>query len=114
MKKEESMSRRYGHTIPVICGPGGEPERLTWRGATYHVTEVLGSWHLRDRWWQPAQPALGAANSAAAEHGSAPYLTSAQGASDRTYYRLRCREGLLCEVYRDAAANRWVLDRVHD
>ena len=109
------MSRRYGHAILVTCGPGGEPEQLTWRGATYRVAEMLGSWHLRDRWWQPAQPALSPADRAAVSAaGSAPSRTGAKGASDRTYYRVRCREGLLCDVYHDAAAARWVLDCVHD
>jgi hypothetical protein len=36
------------------------------------------------------------------------------GASDRSYYRLLCAEGLLCEVYWDAAAEAWALDRVID
>jgi hypothetical protein len=34
--------------------------------------------------------------------------------SDRYYYRLRCVEGLLCEVYWDAASDAWTLDRVLD
>lgn len=34
--------------------------------------------------------------------------------SDRYYYRLRCVEGLLCEVYWDAACDAWTLDRVLD
>ncbi len=43
---------------------------------------------------------------------SGPRLSPAP--SDRYYYRLRCVEGLLCEVYWDAACDAWTLDRVLD
>lgn len=57
------MSRRYGHAISVACDgshDGGDqeagmcaPQGFVWRGITYQVAEVLATWHLRDRWWQP-------------------------------------------------------------
>jgi hypothetical protein len=92
------MAHQYRQRILVSLGADGEPGRLLWRGATYTVAEVLGRWHLRDRWWAP--PGRGEA--------------SVPVASDRHYYRLRCAEGLLCEVYWDAAVEAWTLDRVLD
>lgn len=74
----------------------GHPAQFVWRDATYVVQEVLVGWHLRDRWWENMRDGCGS------------------GASDRHYYRLRCTDGLLCEVYYDAASDYWVLDRVHD
>lgn len=44
------MSRRIGLPVKVEVNAGGEPVRFTWRGVTYHV-EVIGRWHLADRWW---------------------------------------------------------------
>jgi hypothetical protein len=88
------MAHRYGHPIHVTCA-AGQPSRFSWRDAQYTVAEVLATWHLRDRWW--AQPGDGTA-----------------AASDRYYYRIQCMEGLLCDLYYDAARDAWVLDRVHD
>ena len=88
------MARRYGHIIHVTC-VAGQPSWFNWRNAYYVVAEIFATWHLRDRWW--AQPGEGTA-----------------GASDRHYYRIRCEDGLLCDLYHDAARGEWVLDRVHD
>jgi len=90
------MTRRYGHPIAVTCA-AGQPRRFTWRGLTYTVAEIYATWHLRDRWWVQPSEQLPAAPE-----------------SDRLYYRVRCREGLLCDLYHDTARGAWVLDRVHD
>jgi hypothetical protein len=83
------MTHRYGHPILVTCA-GERPARFTWQGTEREVVDVLATWRLRDHWWD------------AATH------------SDRAYYRLRCADGLLCEVYWDVVAGKWVLDRVWD
>lgn len=88
------MTRRYGHAIQVHQEQGA-PLRFIWRGQTYRVRAVWGSWHLRDRWW------------AGGEAGMPP-------ASDRRYYRVQCTNGLQCDLYHDAANGTWVLDCVHD
>ncbi len=85
----EQMSHRYRQSIMVRCADG-IPAAFTWHEGEREVVEVLGTWRLRDRWWD------------------------AQTASDRTYYRLRCVDGLLCEIYVDAVTGRWMLDRVWD
>lgn len=105
------MSRHYGHMIQMACdkrrlGQQNQhpPQRFVWRGVTYHVAEILAAWHLRDRWWQakPSGP-------------TAPGEQRASSASsDRYYYRVRCADGLLCDLYYDAISGAWVLDRVHD
>jgi hypothetical protein len=88
------MAHQYLQPIQMTTR-ADRPISFTWRGMEYHITEILASWRLRDRWWE------------AADHHP-------RGASDRHYYRLRCLEGLLCDVYYDAAPGVWVLDRVHD
>jgi hypothetical protein len=129
------MARQYREPIVVVLWPDGEPRGIVWRGAAYSVVEVLARWHLRDRWW--AQP------HATASRASGPATTSplrdardaradreawddpgawegwdtprsGTSASDRYFYRLRCGGGLLCDVYRDATTNAWMLDRVWD
>lgn len=92
------MARRYGHSIHVTC-VAGQPRHFTWRGVAYTVVEIFATWHLRDRWWVQSDGAD---------------LAGAAMGSDRYYYRVRCREGLLCELYHDVAQDAWVLDRVHD
>jgi len=97
------MAHQYRQRIVVMLRPNGEPRGIIWRDATYHVAEVLARWHLRDRWWATKERAT---------TGDMP--AGVATASDRHYYRLRCAEGLLCEVYWDAAAGTWTLDRVLD
>lgn len=105
---EVMMAHRYGHPITVVDaeeGPTGQPLRaFGWRGTVYRVVEVLSHWHLRDRWWQ-------ADGSSAPDE---PGMRGMLGASDRTYYRVRCAPALVCDIYHDATAGAWVLDCVCD
>ena len=87
------MGHQFLQPIQVMT-QAKRPKQFTWRGTNYLVADILATWRLSDRWWE----------SAAHPHG----------ASDRHYYRLRCEDGLLCEVYYDAAQQVWILDRVHD
>jgi Domain of unknown function (DUF6504) len=86
------MAHHYRQPIQVTTR-AGRPLRFLWRGREYIVAEILSVWRLRDRWWEAPGPT---------------------GASDRHYYRLRCADDLVCEVYYDAACDVWMLDRVHD
>ncbi len=101
------MAHQYRRRILVTLRPSGEPGGLVWRDSAYTVVEVLARWHLRDRWWAPEGHGQGRASTGDTPPGGAT-------ASDRHYYRLRCAEGLLCEVYWDAASGAWTLDRVLD
>jgi hypothetical protein len=92
------MTRHYGHPIQVEVEQGA-PRRFIWRGQTYRIRAVWATWHLRDRWWVSGEEA-GAV-------GTLP-------ASDRHYSRVSCTNGLQCDLYYDAAAGTWILDRVHD
>ncbi|WIG60458.1 MAG: hypothetical protein OJF49_003206 [Ktedonobacterales bacterium] len=99
------------------------PERLVWRGREYTVAEVLSTWRLRDRWWEELPPLSDALlpgeqpQPGQPGHGQGRRLG---GASERTYWRVRCEgdgggvEGLICDVYEDAARGVWVLDTVYD
>ena len=95
------MAHRYGHPIRVVCD-ARQPRHFSWREANHRIVEVLATWHLRDRWWAPSG------------HGTEGTDGMRAGASDRHYYRVLCADGLLCDLYYDAAWDGWVLDRVHD
>jgi hypothetical protein len=90
------------------CAPDGatgsqQPHSFLWRERTHIVADLLATWRLRDRWWlTPSTPEAPA------------QITPAPQASDRSYYRLACVDGLLCDVYYDAARGHWFLDRVYD
>lgn len=102
--REQCMTRRYGELILVAQRTNSDhPRCFIWRGTTYRVLAVLATWHLQDRWWKPASE--GNADS------SKPLEDQE---SDRYYFRLDCSPGLLCELYFDAACDRWILDRVYD
>jgi hypothetical protein len=94
------MTKRYGDPILVAEYHYKQPRCFIWRGTTYRVKEVLATWHLQDRWWDPKP----------SEHFGSSIAT----ASDRHYYRLECSPSLLCELYFDAASETWTLDRVYD
>ena len=78
------------------------PYALLWRGVRYRVLHVNEPWRLQNRWWvSPAE---------ADRNGGSGY-------SDRTYYRLQCREAgapwdMWCDIYFDAAVNVWILEQV--
>jgi len=94
------MTRRYGDMIVVAQHHNDQPRCFIWRGTTYRVQAILATWHLRDRWWETT---------------TAGYTgTHAVPESDRHYYRLECSPELQCELYYDAASDRWILDRVYD
>lgn len=90
------MAHQYGRPIPVVVRDG-LPVRFRWHGADYAIAEVLATWHLQDRWW--AHPAESDARRAE---------------SDRTYYRVRCPDQQVFDLYRDAVSGLWMLDRAHD
>lgn len=95
------MSRRYGNPVQVTvrragqagrghdAGTGPVPTSFTWRGRRYWV-EVIGTWHLQDRWWDT------------------------QRHSDRHYFRVVTADHQVFEFYHDTASDIWVLDIVQD
>ena len=98
------MTRHYGEQILVAQHTYvSHPRCFIWRGITYHVLEVLATWHLMDRWWNPGPEGYADVSGAREDHES-----------DRHYYRLECSPGLLCELYFDTVSDRWILDRVYD
>ena len=97
------MTHCYHQPITVSTTPQGQPHAFTWRGREYRVLEILATWHLRDRWWR-----RGALPTSQAPGGQT------RGASDRTYYRVRCADEFYGELYYDAACDCWVLDRIYD
>jgi hypothetical protein len=71
--------------------PGeGYLHAFTWRGVRYPVADLLGSWHLQDKWWER------------------------EGHSDRRYWRVQTPDFGVYELYHDAVSGAWVLDVVQD
>jgi hypothetical protein len=92
------MSRRISLPLRVQTDAAGQPTAFIWRGVRRRV-EVIGRWHLRDRWWVSPAEADGTGN----------------GFSDRHYYRLLTTDHQVFEVYRELTSARlWVLDVVQD
>lgn len=90
------MTRLYRASVAVERSSTGIPTSFTWRGRRRSVAAILGQWRLRDAWWDP------------------PGDVDVAGATARDYYRVRCSDGLLCELYCDEVTGGWVLDRVLD
>ena len=99
------MAHRYGEPVPVTLAPDGTPATFTWRGTRYTVVEVLGKWHLMDRWWERGD-LEGAKSRDAWRHTRA----------NRYYWRLEVQEHMIFEVFLDVARRPplWVLDVVQD
>jgi hypothetical protein len=96
VKRGHEVAHRYGLPVPVVLAADGSPRSFTWHGATYDIAEVLSIWHVIDRWWEV----------------HTPYAT--RGFTDRLYYRVRCPDEQLFDLYFDQAQNVWVLDVAHD
>lgn len=90
------MGHQYLRPIPVVVR-GGVPAGFRWCGVEYRVREVLVAWHLRDRWWVPLDET---------------HFNRAE--SDRHYYRVRCPDEQVFDLYHDLANGLWVLDKVQD
>src|SRR5262249_17660923 len=85
------------------------PASFTWRGKVYRVREILGRWHLRDRWWvMPGEP-----TPEAIKHLHRP---PEWRPSNRWYFRLEVQGHMVFEVYvdRDIEPPLWILDVAHD
>jgi len=92
------MSRRISLPVQVEIDATGQPAAFTWRGVRCRV-QVIGHWHLQDRWWVSPTEAD----------------STGKGASDRHYYRLLTADHEVFEVYRElTSAGLWVLDLVQD
>ena len=79
-----------GDPIRVRIGDNGHPLAFTWRGQPHRVATVEDVREPRLDWW------------------------SATGEIHRVYYLVTTDRGLICEIYRDVAADAWYLARVFD
>jgi hypothetical protein len=89
------MTHRYLQPVTVTL-TAGRLTAFSWRGVHYAVAEVLASWHLRDRWWEPASGEGGA------------------HASDRQYSRVRTADHQVFDLYVERGNGQWILDSVYD
>jgi hypothetical protein len=91
------MTRLYRTGVTVERASSGLPKAFTWRGSRRTITAILGQWRLCDYWWERPTADV-----------------DVPSASARDYFRVRCKDGLLCELYFDDEMQGWVLDRVLD
>jgi hypothetical protein len=88
------MAHRYGDPIRIehVTTESGESivRAFLWRGRRYPIVQILESWHLQDKYWDPAQH------------------------SDRLYYRVETPDHGVYEIYLDMVSGAWVLDKVQD
>jgi hypothetical protein len=89
------MARRYGKPIHVWV-QDGLPTQFSLNNVVSPIAAVLSSWHKRDHWWAPA-PTI---------HVPAE--------NDRYYYRVRCLDQRVFDLYFDSIASLWVLDTEQD
>lgn len=73
-----------------IWGSEEQPDGFLWRGEPYAIEEICNRWQVHTRWWGPGE------------------------AIWRAYYKITTDQGMLCELYHDRLAGRWVLVRVYD
>ncbi|NDJ76583.1 MAG: hypothetical protein GYB65_10025 [Chloroflexi bacterium] len=80
---------------PALEKKPGPPDRLVWRGDTYHVVAVQREWHdyrRRGRMARNMQP----------QHARVAQRRGSWGVG-RDYYRVRTEEGEIFDIYYDRA-----------
>ncbi|UUL77898.1 hypothetical protein NG819_12835 [Pseudarthrobacter sp. Fe7] len=106
----------FSESVDVVCSAAGQPESLTWAGASYTVCAEPVRWYERRQWW--------------AEETRAP-LGSGPGVVDHEIWRVQVlsspmasqppapeepdgAEPLTLDLTRHIRSNRWRLLRIHD
>jgi hypothetical protein len=89
------MAERYGKPIHVWLR-GGTPTRFCWNSVDYPVEAVLSAWSVRGRWWADRP------------------TTHLPPTGERRYYRVRCPDRRVFDLYYDAVAGLWLLDVLQD
>lgn len=106
----------FSESVDVVCSAAGQPESLTWAGASYTVCAEPVRWYERRQWW--------------AEDSRAP-LGSGPGVVDHEIWRVQVLpareaskhappeettglEPLTLDLTRHIRSNRWRLLRIHD
>ena len=106
----------FSESVDVVCNKAGQPESLTWAGASYTVCAEPLRWYERRQWW--------------AEDSRAP-LGSGPGVVDHEIWRVQVlparvasrpaapedaagAEPLTLDLTRHIRSNRWRLLRIHD
>ncbi len=84
------MSRypQEAQEIEVKTNIAGVPVNLVRNGRREKLTAIYGHWRLTDEWWGKKV--------------------------ERDYFRVGTGAGIVLDIYRDNASNRWYLDRIHD
>jgi hypothetical protein len=74
--------------ITVKTHVEGTPVSIVRKGRSEQVKGIYQRWRVADEWWRQEIA--------------------------RDYFRIRTSSGLVCDIYRDMASNRWYLSRIHD
>ena len=84
--------RLFPHGEPIRVQPDADaaPKVFIWAGEVHRVTSIEDVREPKLEWWAPT------------------------GEVHRVYYLVVTHQGLICELYRDVAADTWHLARVYD
>jgi hypothetical protein len=62
-----------------------QPRAFLWRGRRHAIYDIVARWAATGKFWRP---------------------------SERTYWRVRCQDGALYDIYQDGIANTWHLEAI--
>jgi hypothetical protein len=89
------MAQHFGKPIHVWLR-GGSPVHFRWNSADYPINEVLSTWRMHGRWWGVGRS------------------THLPASSERQYYRVRCPDQRVFDLYFDSIGGLWVLDALQE
>jgi hypothetical protein len=90
----EAIEPRFEHP-PALSKKPPCPRSFVWRGREYRVVEILSEWHDHERRGHSAQ-------NMRPEHAATARQRGSWGVG-RHYFRVRCENGDLFELYYDRA-----------
>jgi hypothetical protein len=84
------MTRRFTEPkeIKVRTSINGIPVSIVRNGRSERVARVYKQWRASDDWWGKE--------------------------TERHYFTIGTKNGLVCDVFRDTGDNRWFLSNIHD
>lgn len=81
------MSRILDRPLILRCDLEGRPAAFRWQGRWRGVEELLDEWVYRRPWWEEA---------------------GQEAPAERTFYRVRTRDGGVCELALAADGRAWL------
>ena len=85
------MTHLFSEPQPIITWDEEDPPRgFTWNNASHEILEIVNTWRVHTRWWEPFQIVW------------------------REYFKIVTDTGHLCQIYHDLQNGGWYLARIYD